>query len=124
MPLLASIYAALIAFGSIFALNESITARKPHWYLILEAISNFGIFVLFLLYWFPPAARPYGLTLPALFIFCLAWVVAWTPHQWRKLTAELPEMEESPLLKRITITITIVFAYPAYYFGAIAAFRN
>ena len=62
--------------------------------------------------------------MPALYIFCLVWVVVWIPHNWKKIAAEFSWLEESPLLKRITITVIIVFAYPAYYFGGLAAFRN
>jgi hypothetical protein len=124
LPVLASLYAAFIAFGSICSVYEGVTTKRPLWYIILDAVSNFGIFVLFILYWFPHAGRALGLTMPALYVFCLVWVVAWTPHNWKRVTAELPEMEESPLLKRILITVAIVFTYPAYYFGGLAAFRN
>jgi hypothetical protein len=124
MPLLATVYVALVTLAGICVLHDHITTKKPLWYIILDAVAGFGMLFLFILYWFPHASGAFGLTMPTLYIFCLVWAVAWTPHNWKKLTAELPELEESPLLKRIMITVTMVLSYPAYYFGGLAAFRN
>jgi len=123
MPILAIIYAIFISFVAIATVYDNFKNREQFWKIFVTSVSDFVVLAFFVGYWIPDLVR--GIGPAALLLFLLA--VGWDLRNFRTHPTDFSDPEYSPEMNehyyRFVLGLSLILSFPAYWFGAIAAWR-
>lgn len=113
----------VLYFGSLlYSVREQIRNREPVWYRVLDLTCDVCAVSFIIFYWFIPVPPSLQAALPVLFLFSFIWLILNGPRQMNKTLSD-PEMtaEEKKWFSVFGLGVTVVFAGPAYIWGAALA---
>lgn len=124
MPLLASVYIAVILLLAVSSRYDGIKRKEPLWYAALDSISDAVVVIMFIGYWCRSLTHSFGRLAPYLFLFSILWAVCTAPRALRGEEATLTGQERR-IYERIGGRFaSVCLGLPAYVFAGLAALRE
>jgi hypothetical protein len=123
LPLLAVVYGIFLAYIMVDNMTDGIRDRERIATMLVGVTSSAVRLLLFIGYWIQELVRPLGFGALLLLICSMSWTAV---HTWQQLpSTDLQELsaEENRGHRAIVVCLVAVIAFPAYWFGGIAAFN-
>lgn len=123
VPILACLYGGLMTFVMFWSIHSGLKQHRPIWYVTLSFVESLATLVIFTGYWMPEIIRPFGPIALSIMLVSLLWTIFDTGTRLPELDQPDFSEEQNRFGRIIWATIILIFLFPIYWFGGIAAFK-